>query len=183
MKNKSLPSGYNKHTARLYEQYRPAFLAFAQKYYSAVNKEAAEEIYHDSFATLCEDIHKEKFKEGVCTIKTYLFSIGKNKFRNYIRNHKIENKIEYTDSMPECFLPSEKDDWILMQEIIYEVVINMKEPCNTLLLLFHWEDKSMEEIAPILNYKNSQVVRNKKHKCMQILKEKLNSKLNEEELL
>jgi DNA-directed RNA polymerase specialized sigma24 family protein len=42
-------------------------------------------------------------------------------------------------------------------------------PCRDLLLLFYWEERSMEEIAVKLGFANADTVKSKKYQCKKSL--------------
>jgi DNA-directed RNA polymerase specialized sigma24 family protein len=44
------------------------------------------------------------------------------------------------------------------------------DPCHTLLDLFYYQKKSMEEITVELNYKNTDSAKNQKYKCIERLR-------------
>lgn len=43
------------------------------------------------------------------------------------------------------------------------------EPCRTLLLLYYWEERSMEEIAAQLKFANADTAKSKKYQCKKAL--------------
>ena len=52
----------------------------------------------------------------------------------------------------------------------------LDEPCRTLLLLFYWEQRPMEEIATRLGFANAQTAKAKKYQC----KDRLRSLITEQ---
>jgi DNA-directed RNA polymerase specialized sigma24 family protein len=43
------------------------------------------------------------------------------------------------------------------------------EPCKTLLILFYWEEASMEQIASRLGFANAETAKSKKYQCKKAL--------------
>lgn len=63
------------------------------------------------------------------------------------------------------------------------MVQQMQEPCNTVLTLYYWEQRTMEEIARKMNYSGAQVAKNRKLICMRKLKSTLYKRFVSEGLL
>lgn len=61
----------------------------------------------------------------------------------------------------------EKDERV---EAIKEAFTQMQEPCHTLLTLFYYQRLPMNEVAAQLNYKNPDVAKSQKSRCMKKLK-------------
>jgi RNA polymerase sigma-70 factor (ECF subfamily) len=110
-------------------------------------------------------------------IRTYLFSIGKNKFAELTRywNKNIDD-INY--NVPDhSLLPGEtelKNDLIILSEA---ALLQMGNPCKELLQLYYYHKKSMSEIAELLGYQNEHTARNKKYRCLGQLKEMVEARL------
>ena len=73
-------------------------------------------------------------------------------------NYERDYNSEYLD---EC---SERES------IIRQAVNAMTEPCNSILTLYYWDDKSMKEIADLKDYSNADSAKSQKNKCMSKLK-------------
>ncbi|MCD7972364.1 MAG: sigma-70 family RNA polymerase sigma factor [Candidatus Azobacteroides sp.] len=172
--SKSIPEG-EQVLAELYIKCREPFLNFARSFL-LVGEEQILEIYQECFIDLyLQKIKTREYRTFTCSLKTYLFSIGRNKILNYIRDHGKYTRVTLSDYIPEIENPEEEEEWKKTQEKIFPIVQRMKEPCNQLLSLYYWEGKDMKKIAEILHFKNEKVAKSKKYKCMQALKEKLSS--------
>ena len=171
----------NKYLTLLYDQYKQKFIAFALKYFS-IDKNTLEDIYQESFIVLYQQIQNGTFPEHSVSIQTYLFGIGKNKILNYLRDNRYET-IEISENILFANDWYDSDDWIRKQEITYQLVDNMEEPCNRILQLFYYDRKTMSEITQVFNYKNEQVAKNRKYLCVNKLKDNLKHKLKEEGLI
>ena len=60
-------------------------------------------------------------------------------------------------------IDEEKDD---LQKAVYDIVVNMQDPCKTILWNYYWEGNSMREIAAVMNYSNARVATTQKSRCM-----------------
>ncbi|GAB0481690.1 hypothetical protein KML24007_04360 [Alistipes indistinctus] len=169
--------GEDDHIAQLYNLYRSEFIAFAHKYFS-LGADDAVEIYQESFIALYENVRDGRLTDLSVSLKTYLFRIAYNKMLNRRRNKKWRS-----EPLSPNFMTEEDGDGILRQKIVYELVEQMEEPCNTVLTLYYWERCSMEDIAGTMNYANAQVAKNRKLLCMRKLKSVLLTRFTEEGLL
>lgn len=170
-------SGDGGHVARLYDLYRNEFIGYARRCFSLSEAEA-EEIYQESFIALYENVRRGRLTRLTVSLKTYLFRIARNKILNARRGAAGKNG-DLHDALPEAG----NDDWAARQEIVYRTVQQMQEPCNTVLTLYYWERRSMEEIARTLNYAGAQVAKNRKLACMRKLKAVLTAKFTAEGFL
>ncbi len=170
-------SGDNKEITKSYDLYRKTFIPFVMNNFH-IDETIAADIYQESFLAIYRLVKDGKLSDLSVSLKTYLFQIGRNLSLKHIRDRKEHEDIENIPDMEE-----DSDLWNQQQEIAYQMVLDMGEPCNRVLSLYYWQRKSMQEIAREMNYKNEQVAKNKKHSCFRSLKEKLLSKLKEEDLI
>ena len=103
-------------------------------------------------------------------LKSPLFTIGHNKLVDLYRKNKsktgfIENvdykkdyDSEYSDECSERFA------------MVRQAVDSMTEPCNSILTLYYWDDKNMQEIAEVQGYANADSAKSQKSKCMNKLR-------------
>ncbi len=183
-KNELSPFRYQNESKikELYDRYKIIFLGYARRNFS-VNLMILEDIYHESFIDLCENIREGKLCQLSASLQTYLFKIGTNKILNYLRTYDRYQQVDITDVVQEVEKKFESGKSQRIQEITYQTVLTMQEPCNRLLILYYWGREKMVEIAQILNYKTEQVAKNKKHWCIKMLKDTLIEKLKEEDLI
>jgi len=136
-----IAQGDNRTFTILYNQYRSEFVGYIGKRYKG-DSETIFELYQDACVALYDNIHSGKLQvlnPGV-KLKTYLFRIGYNKLVDKYRKNKKsilyrefdyvqEDDLQYDDHCTERFA------------IIRQAVDAMKEPCNTILSLYYWENK------------------------------------------
>ncbi len=169
----------NKAIEHLYDTYREQFLAFAHKHFPDVEYAAVIDIYQDSFIILHQNIQTKKLTaENLnVSLRTYLFSIGKNLLCNYVRDRK--ETVTPTENIaiedPVTGIGSEQ------QEIVNRYVARLDEPCNQMLTLFYFEQKSLREIAQLMGYKSEQVAKNKRLSCVEKLKKMIKGLYNKED--
>lgn len=154
-----------------------------------IGKEYADEIFHESFIKLWENIRDEKIyaKDGLLygkngkpftsTLTTYFMAIARLKYLEWVREHR--NILNMEDEGKVCKtidLESYKD--ILydksdnrMVEIIADCISHMSERCNQILTMFYYEKKTLDDIMkelPTFDSKNA--LKTAKYKCMETLR-------------
>ena len=69
-------------------------------------------------------------------------------------------------------------DYTVPQQLaMMEMVKSMPEPCHTILWQFHYENKSMAEIAPMVDFKGADSVKAKKSQCLSKLKSTFDNRI------
>lgn len=159
-------------------------------------KSAVETIYKDNFAVIqhliinnngseddAKDIFQEalivlyeKAKSGVfelnCQIKTYLYSVSKRLWLKRLqKNNRYElmaNGIEETVQVEDDIsLHEKRNDEFGMMEL---AMMNIGEPCKSLLEAYYIRKQNMQEISEAFGYTNADNAKNQKYKCLMRLK-------------
>lgn len=131
----------------------------------------AEDIFQESVIILYENVRAGKFQEK-SSLGTYLTSIAKYRWLKKLRKaQRLEQEIkETTDSFWDA-----EDFWIAREEqegLVTSLLQNMGETCLKVLTNFYYKCLSMKAIANLMGFKNEQVARNKKSKCLKALRDK-----------
>lgn len=134
------------------------------------NEAEAKDLYQDSMLDFLEKVWDEKFVL-TCKIKTYIYSICRNKWLYRLRGRgKFTDLETYTEiaemaaDYPEE-IPDAPDDQQIMQAINH-----LGEPCKSLLIGFYYEKLNLEQLAQKLNYKSINVAKQQKFRCKDRLK-------------
>ena len=114
------------------------------------------------------------------SIKTYLFTLGRNKIVNI-----IQKKITHQRKTDEIVIQEESRTTVSPEAtqrqneqaaVIKVLMSQLCENCRNVLTLFYFHEQSMKEIAEKMNYKNANVSKTKKRECfkklMKLAKEK-----------
>jgi RNA polymerase sigma factor (sigma-70 family) len=56
-------------------------------------------------------------------------------------------------------------------EMIRRAMERLGEPCRTILLLFYWEEKSMDDIAAAVGLANAETAKARKYQCKKALEQ------------
>ncbi len=158
----------------IYEQYRAPFLQWAKTNYS-LDEDHAIEVFQMSVVILFENATSGKLDSLNSSLKTYLFAIGKNKAREEHRK-KIRYQELHDYDLKEIEEDSLSDEKESQLKLIVKEMKTLGQPCETILSLYYYEKKTMEDIAEQLNYKNAATAKNQKYKCLQRLKKMVQAK-------
>ncbi len=161
----------------IYTKYREGFLHWITNTHQCTRDEAVE-IFQYSILTFYENVVEGTFEElKSAGLKTYLYSIGKNKL---LSDYRKGMKLSLRESLdPDEYTEFESDvDFIRKQKIdhITKALNELGDPCKRLLELFYFNNLSTDEIAEVMNYKNGNTVKNLKYKCIQRIKKALEPK-------
>lgn len=145
-------------------------------------EESAEGVYQDSCIALFLNIKEGKLVSLTSSLSTYFTRICINQTLKTFRNSTP------VDSIDDERFDHRKVDEIInegsgfsveQQQAMADIVNNMSHPCNVILWSYYYDNMSMNEIASVINYKNSDTVKAKKTQCMQKLKNRFSETIKE----
>ena len=169
-------AGRKKGEERLFNRY--AYFIKEATYKYSLSEEDAFDLYSDTIISAIEKIASGSF-QGRSSLKTWLYSIFHNKYVDFLRK-KTTNKssvhqtLSISDPLLQVSDPSktivqklvDKTDW----EILRERLVQVGESCRQMLLL--WADGySDKDIAGLMEYKTSDVVKTSRLRCLEKLKQ------------
>ncbi len=160
---------------RLYLEYRSAFISFAQKFCSNAND--IVDAYQDAIILLQEKALKGDLDDLRCTLKTYLFGIGKyilydkmRKQKKIVSPMKLEQEAYDYNDIALDFLEDQPNE---LQQKLQRAFATLGKKCKEVLSLFYYRGYTIEEICDSLHYENKNVVKSQKSRCLKQLKEKV----------
>jgi RNA polymerase sigma factor (sigma-70 family) len=153
----------------LYENFLNTIVDFV--IFTGGNKEDGADIFQESIMVLIEQVRSGKFR-GESNLKTFLLKIARNLWMMELRTIERRKKRE------EDFY---SDDPVFLEEInLNKKLINLQpilnkvgQICKNILVGYYFENKSMKVLLNDFDFKNEQVLRNKKNLCMKRLKKLL----------
>jgi RNA polymerase sigma factor (sigma-70 family) len=134
------------------------------------SEDDAEDVLQEAMVVLWERVRSGSF-EYQAKLSTFIYATAKNIwFRRLARHrrelHATEEALDVaTDDASPLEELEEKERVLAVQKAMEQ----MENPCRDLLLLFYWEDRSMEEIAMKLGFANADTVKSKKYQCKKSL--------------
>ncbi len=173
------PSGIDPAVRFLYRTHFDFLGIYVQQHSGTI--EDAEDIFQEVVVAFIDLVQKNKFR-GESTIKTFLFALNRNIWLNELkkRNRSSVREMKYETARP--IEEAGISDYIAAREgrqQMMKLIESLGAVCQQILVAFYYHDMSIKQILDQLSYENEQVVRNKKHKCMQ----KLERLLSENPLL
>jgi RNA polymerase sigma factor (sigma-70 family) len=135
--------------------------------------EDGADIFQEAILVLIEEVREEKFRRE-SKIKTFLYGISRNLWLMELRTRERRKKREQTYMLSEPMVEevkfSKQDNSSL--ELMFKEVGDV---CRKILIGYYFENKSMKLLLKDFDFKNEQVLRNRKNLCMKKLKELLSS--------
>ena len=173
-----LSSGSIKTLKVVYTDHKPAFIAFSRKYSLAT--EDILDAYQDTMVILQQQALEGRLENLTCTLRTYIFSIGKRILYEKIRAKNkisdiplsISGSYNYQEIVSDYL--NDKNDEELQK--LKKVFLQLGKKCQQLLTLFYYRGFTNDEIVETLNYENKNVVKSQKSRCLKKLKELFNQK-------
>ena len=155
----------------IYNKYRNEFLLWGIRHHSCTMEEA-KDAFQQSIVVFYENIIHGKVTEITTKVKTYLFSIGKNKIREQARQKSkhllhIEDQVYANSDIYNNDIDEGYEEKLKKIEIC---MIKLGDPCKSILEQYYYNKKSMQEISEIMDYKSRDTVKNLKYKCFTTVK-------------
>ena len=131
-------------------------------------EEDADDMLQEALVTLWERVRSGKFRFEA-RLGTFVYAAARNMWLRRLARSRREVPSEGTD--PPDADASPLDVMIGEEEsaIVRSALETLGEPCRKLLLLFYWEEESMESIAAALGMANADTVKSKKYQCKKAL--------------
>lgn len=176
----SIRQGNEKSIVRVYQLHKEGFVHWAQKNYR-IDEAAALDAFQDAVVCLYKNIVRGKLEHLTSSLKTYLYAIGKNIVRKKLHQSVVLSQedlwiLENLQAEPvDDFAHNER------QRFVARLMGTIGEPCQTILQLFYFKNFSMEAIAQTMNYKNENVVKTQKLRCLTTLKNMVRGKFSSED--
>ena len=155
--------------SEIIEMHKDNLIFFINRYVR--NVAVAEELAEDVFAELL--IHKRRYNFKT-SLKTYIFTIGRNKAVSYIRKcvRHPECAYEYTEN--ESDRRSLEDEFIQREREreLHEAINKLNEDYRTVLHLIYFEEMSYAQAAKVMK-KNTKQIENLVYRARISLKKEL----------
>lgn len=145
-------------------------------YYIRTNggsEEDAKDIIMDSIYALLNNIKEGKYKpQDSAKLKTYFFSICKNKWKDHYKKRKNSIMTSLLEGMEgieeETPYYVAFDDEVLneRQQVVAEVFKQANEKCHRILSYFYYDNLSHTEIAERMGYEGPNTSKEQKKRCM-----------------
>ncbi len=153
--------------------YSENLIFFINRYVNNIS--VAQELSEDVFVEIL--LHKKRYNFKT-SLKTYLFTIGRNKAVSYVRRcaRRPEYAYEYIEN--ESDRKSIEDEFIRKEQEreLHEALERLNSDYKTVLHLIYFEDMSAAEAAAVMK-KNKKQIENLLYRAKQALRKELESEV------
>ena len=161
----------------VYNQTKPGFIGFFAAHFN-LDADSSTDLYQEAIAAFYNNVKTgrltpESLKEA--RISTYITQVGKYIHLSHLRKRQVPLTFD-TDSVMtlgdtlEDEVDKEKEDKLF---IVRKTVETIPDPCGRLLDLQFFQEKKQEEIARIMGYENTDLVKAQVYKCKKKLRDKI----------
>jgi RNA polymerase sigma factor (sigma-70 family) len=131
----------------------------------------AGDIFQEAMIVLFENSKSPDFRLN-CQIKTYLYSVSWRLWLKRLQHQKRfgGDVVNMADTVPveEDVMSHEQKD--LDFQVMEKAMMQLGEPCKSLLESYYMQKKSMTDIASAFGYTNADNAKTQKYKCLMRLK-------------
>ena len=148
-----------------------------------------EDVFQDGLMVLYDQLLAGTLHLS-CSVKTYLYSVCRYL---WLRRLQRRNRLMYKDNCRVEELDAEYDCFTVLPDEVQQAkrrlydkhLSQMSDDCRKLLMLYE-QEKSYEEIAAIMHFKNKGIAKSRKYRCKETLRKKIKDdpeyqQLNEDE--
>ena len=169
----AIKMGSEKILFNLYDEYRNEFIGWAVTN-NQLTVDSAKDIFQNTIISFHQNIKDGKFDGRNSSLKTYLFSIGKNSVRQHFRSSK---NLYVQEEINEHTLVIVEEDDTEIRDVVRSAIRSIGDRCKSILTLFYERGFDMESIAIELGFKNRDVAKKSKYECMKKLEVEVRNKL------
>lgn len=134
----------------------------------------ADDVLQEALVIVWERVRQGRYKHDA-RLETFLYATARNIWLRRLARlrREVPRDLDPDETMSDD--PSPLDRLIESEEtaMIASALNRLGEPCRSLLILFYWEEASMEEIAGRLGFANPDTAKSKKYQCKKALQEML----------
>lgn len=158
--------------ATLYEQNRKMVTSYVLR--NSGSADEAEDVLQEALVILWERVKNGKHAY-TAKLSTFIFATARNLWLRALARRRREPPQEEDDppAADDAMDPLETLVEEEQSQTVTSALQKLGEPCRTLLLLYYWEERSMEEIAGELGFANAATAKSKKYQCKEALKKLL----------
>lgn len=142
---------------------RPKFIRWGLENHS-IDGADLEDIFQNAFILMMQNIQAGRLTQLTGTLCTYLFGVGKNLIRAFLRRHKRTNWLG-DDPLPDTTSGTQVSTaeagmmWQQTSDTLWQEVDALGDPGRSILILTYKEGLSAQEIADVMGYASAEVVR------------------------
>jgi len=153
---------------RLYQTNEKQVAAFVTR--NNGTRDDAEDMLQEALVVLWERVRVGRY-EHTAKISTFVFATVKNMWLRKLARGRREVATDMGNNDTQSDNLSALDAMIETEEafLVSSALSKLGDPCRKLLLLYYWEELSMDEIAERMGFANADTVKSKKYQCKKAL--------------
>jgi RNA polymerase sigma factor (sigma-70 family) len=130
----------------------------------------AQDVLQESLIILWERVRSNSFRYEA-KLSTFLYGTAKRIWYHRLYKKRRETNLEdRTNDVPsEDLTPLEELEENERINAVRTAMEKIGQPCRRLLLMFYWEESSMETIAVQIGFANAETAKAKKYQCKKML--------------
>ncbi len=131
----------------------------------------AKDIFQETMIVLYEKARSGNFELN-CLIKTYVYSVARRLWLKKLQQaSRFSGDIGNAETIVQVDADLEEHTRRDAEfEMMGKAILNLGEPCKSLLEAFYLQKKNMQEIAANFGYTNAENAKTQKYKCLMRLK-------------
>lgn len=127
----------------------------------------AQDLYQEVILALHRNIVEGKLDTLTSKLSTYLFQIAQNKWRNQLR---IQKNMHSIDPIGDESFNEDERNTIQEDAFLQRLIGRLDERCRQILLLFYFDQLSMQEVAQQVGLSDGESAKKRKYDCLIKLK-------------
>lgn len=129
-----------------------------------------KDLYQEAIIDFREQVIQNQYR-GTTSIRSYLFTLCKNKWVNRLRRKKRFEEVMTVSPQMLSSNPEIQQDIVEIEAIVMGLMEDhLGEKCRKLLIFYLYDKMSMSDVSKKLGYADAQNVANKKVKCIKRLR-------------
>lgn len=168
-----LRTGDDQYFREIYDLYKKELVEWLLAH--QLDYDEALDIYQEAMANLYLNAKLGNISTISSSLKTYIYAIAKNKLLSRIKQREHIELMGFPEgsdiATQELIEP--KTETKNNFDFVFELLDNLGEPCKSIITRFYLHNLSHREIAKQLGYKNENVLKSKKWRCLEYLRNKL----------
>ncbi|WP_046744392.1 RNA polymerase sigma factor [Kordia zhangzhouensis] len=150
----------------VYLTYKEAFVNYGLRF--NLDKEDVIDVYQDTVIAVYQNFVIQQKHIDNSSLKTYVFSIGKYKIYDRLREQKqFVTKVDAEDSYEEI----KQEELVLSEEqtLLQKHFRHLGKSCQEILRLYYYRNLTVQEIVESTHYKDQNTVKSHKSRCLKKL--------------
>ncbi len=154
----------------LYHSGRRMIGAFVER--NSGSRDDADDIIQESLVILWERVRAGTVAPQA-KITTFLYGIAQNLWLRRLARKKRERPSDIDLNMATSGDPSPLEELIESESVtmLRDALDRLGEPCRSVLLLYYYEECTMQEVADRLGFANADTAKSKKYQCKKALEQ------------